>query len=92
MLAGVSDENRQVEVEAVIPARPIATWSFRLEPREGGTRLWQTVLLGPARSGLSLAIDRWPDKRDRIIAQRLAALRRGMQSTVDGIKALAEQH
>jgi uncharacterized protein YndB with AHSA1/START domain len=42
------------------PDHPTAIWRFRLEPRDAGTQLSQWAQLGPARSGLSLAIDRMP--------------------------------
>ena len=47
------------------PAEPAALWRFRLEPKDGGTELSEWVQMGPGRSGLSLAIDRMPDKEQR---------------------------
>ncbi len=47
--------------------------------------------LGPARSGLSRAIDAMPDKEERIVARRLDEHRANMVKTIEGIKALAEE-
>lgn len=69
---------------------PFARWRFRVEPIDGATRLHQSARIGPARSGVSLAIDRAPDREEAIVAHRLAELRAGMLTTLEGIKALAE--
>lgn len=66
--------------------RPMALWRFDLQPADGGTLLQQTVRLGPARSGVSLAIERGAD----VVAYRLRMLRDGMLATLQGIKSLAE--
>ncbi|RCW45853.1 polyketide cyclase/dehydrase/lipid transport protein [Halopolyspora algeriensis] len=76
---------------ATDPQAPMATWRFDLTPAAGGTRLRHAARLGPARSGLDLAIEDIPDKEDAIIEHRLADLRAAMQETLHGIKALAEQ-
>ncbi|MFC0004738.1 SRPBCC family protein [Micromonospora siamensis] len=72
------------------PANPAATWRFDLTPDAGGTRLRHGVRIGPGRSGLSLAIDRSPEREEAIVRHRLAELRSGIQDTLDGIKRLAE--
>ncbi|GHG52541.1 SRPBCC family protein [Streptomyces griseocarneus] len=72
------------------PAHPMATWTFTLEPASEGTLLRLSVRLGPARSGVSLATDRMPDKEEAIIEHRLGDLRAGMRTTLQGIKDLAE--
>ena len=46
--------------------------------------------LGPARSGLSAAIEAQPDKRDQIIEHRMATWRSNMLATIGGVKDLAE--
>lgn len=69
---------------------PAATWRFELEPDGDATLLRQIARLGPGPSGLSLAIDRWPEKEEAIVARRVDDLRTAMRATVDGIKALAE--
>ena len=53
--------------------------------------LKQWMRIGPARSGLNAAIDRMPDKEERIIERRLDEHRRNMTATLEGIKALAEE-
>ena len=72
------------------PVHPSAAWRFALEPAERGTRLRQWMRMGPAPSGLNIAIDARPDKEERIVARRLEEHRDNMQRTVDGIKRLAE--
>lgn len=70
--------------------RPSASWRFSLEPTTDGTRLTQSMRMGPARSGINLAIDAMPDKESRILHRRLSEHRTNMQATLAGIKALAE--
>jgi hypothetical protein len=70
---------------------PSAAWRFTLEPTAGGTRLRQWMRMGPAPSGLNLAIEARPDKEDRIVERRLEEHRQNMQATVDGVKRLAER-
>jgi uncharacterized membrane protein len=72
------------------PAHPSAEWRFTLEPSGTGTLLRQWMRMGPAPSGLNIAIEARPDKEERIVARRLEEHRRNMQTTVDGIKHLAE--
>ncbi|MEU7581499.1 SRPBCC family protein [Streptomyces sp. NPDC041068] len=73
------------------PERPGALWRFGLAERDdGGTDLTQWMRLGPGRSGLSLAIDRMPDKEQKIVFVRLREFERSMTATIDAIKQLAE--
>lgn len=72
------------------PADPSALWRFRLEPKDGGTELSEWVQMGPARSGLSFAIDRMPDKEQKIVFVRMREFERNMTLTLEQIKALAE--
>ncbi|MDA8359697.1 MAG: SRPBCC family protein [Actinomycetota bacterium] len=72
------------------PENPSATWWFTLEELPGRVRLQQGGRMGPAPSGLSIAIAAMPDKEERIVARRLQEWTRGMQATIAGIKALAE--
>jgi hypothetical protein len=72
------------------PGRPSASWRFALQPAGTGTLLRQWMRMGPAASGLTPAIQAYPDKEERIVARRLAEHRANMQRTVDGIKQLAE--
>jgi len=72
------------------PANPTAIWRFRLQPRDGGTELSQWMQMGPARSGLSYAIDRMPDKEQKIVFVRMREFEQNMASTLEHIKKLAE--
>ena len=72
------------------PEEPSAQWRFTLEVEGSGTRLRQWMRMGPARSGLNAAIEAMPDKEDRIIARRLEEHRSNMESTLAGIRRLAE--
>jgi hypothetical protein len=69
---------------------PTATWRFRLEPKDGGTELRQWMQMGPARSGLSLAIDRMPEKEQKIVFVRMREFEQNMTATLAHIKKLAE--
>jgi hypothetical protein len=72
------------------PDNPTATWRFTVLPDAGGTLLRQWMQMGPARSGLSLAIDRMPDKEQKIVFVRLREFETNMTATVEAIKKLAE--
>lgn len=72
------------------PAQAAATWRYELEPEGAGTRLRQRAVMGPGPSGLTMAIDRMPDKEERIIERRCEEHRRNMTATVEGIRAAAE--
>ena len=71
-------------------ANPTAIWRFRLEPKDSGTELSEWVQMGPARSGLSFAIDRMPDKEQKIVFVRMREFERNITATLDQIKARAE--
>ncbi|SDZ31202.1 Uncharacterized conserved protein YndB, AHSA1/START domain [Amycolatopsis xylanica] len=73
-----------------IGEQPSSSWRFELAPDGEGTLLKQWARMGPARSGLSFAIDAMPDKEERIVAKRLEEFRGNMLATVEGIKKLAE--
>lgn len=72
------------------PDEPVAEWGFRITPLGNGVLLVMHAQLGPARSGLTAAIEAQPDKRDEIIAHRMATWRSNMIATINGVKALAE--
>jgi uncharacterized protein YndB with AHSA1/START domain len=71
-------------------ANPSSIWRFTLRPEDGGTRLTQWTQMGPARSGLSAAIDRMPEKEQKIVFVRLRELEAGMTATVAALKERAE--
>jgi uncharacterized membrane protein len=84
-------EREQVFAWAVEdPQNPTAIWRFRLEPKDGGTQLTQWMQMGPARSGLSLAIDQMPDKEQKIVFVRMREFEQNMTATLAHIKKLAE--
>ncbi|MEU6097090.1 SRPBCC family protein [Streptomyces sp. NPDC047079] len=72
------------------PAAPSAIWRFRLRAENGGTELSECVQLGPGRSGLSFAIDRMPDKEQKIVFVRLREFERNIALTLEQIKKRAE--
>lgn len=72
------------------PENPTATWRFTLEPRDGGTVLRQWMRMGPAPSGLSLAIERMPDKEEKIVFVRMREFESAMTATVAAVKSRAE--
>ena len=72
------------------PANPTAIWRFRLEPKNGGTELSEWMQMGPARSGLSFAIDRMPEKEQKIVFVRMREFEQNMGFTLQQIKKLAE--
>lgn len=73
------------------PANPSAVWRFRLRPKDGGTELSEWMQLGPGRSGLSLAIDRMPEKEQKIVFVRLREFERNITATLEQIKKRAEK-
>ncbi|ORW74930.1 SRPBCC family protein [Mycobacterium saskatchewanense] len=72
------------------PRNPSAVWRFRLESRDGGTELSEWMQMGPARSGLSFAIDEMPEKEQKIVFVRMREFERNMSATLQHIKDLAE--
>ena len=87
----VVDEDGLFGTPSRHPSRPLATWRFELEPEEAGTRLRHIARIGPGRSGVSLAIDRAPEREEEIVAFRITELRTNIEATLRGVKALAEQ-
>jgi uncharacterized protein YndB with AHSA1/START domain len=72
------------------PEHPTATWRFTLEPVDGGTRLRQWMRMGPARSGLSFAIDRMPAKEQKIVFVRMREFEGSIIRTLAAIKDRVE--
>lgn len=69
---------------------PSSTWWFELEQEPAGVRVRQGTRMGPAPSGLTIAITAMPDKEERIIARRLTEYETNMRATLEGIKRAAE--
>jgi uncharacterized protein YndB with AHSA1/START domain len=72
------------------PGHPSATWRFTLRPDGAGTLLEQWYQMGPARSGLNIAIDAMPDKEQKIVFVRLREHEKAMLHNLAEIKHLAE--
>ena len=62
---------------------PLATWRFDLEPVDEGTRVTQSVTIGPGRSGITWAIRQRPDDEAEIISSRLAQFEEAMAANLD---------
>jgi len=73
------------------PGNPSATWRFTVTPGGAGTRLEQWYQMGPARSGLNIAIDAMPDKEQKIVFVRLREHETGMKHNLAAIKERAEK-
>lgn len=69
---------------------PSSAWRYTLRPEGAGTRVGMWMRMGPARSGINMAIDAMPDKESRILYRRLSEHRANMERTLLGIKELAE--
>ena len=85
------DEPRRFAWAVGDPGHPMATWRFTLQPDGAGTVVEQWMQMGPARSGLSLAIDAMPDKEAKIVFVRLRELEGCMTRNLAAIKELAER-
>jgi ligand-binding SRPBCC domain-containing protein len=72
------------------PERPSSTWRFTLRPEGNGTVLEQWTQMGPARSGLNMAIDAMPDKEAKIVFVRLREYETGLTHNLAAIKERAE--
>jgi uncharacterized protein YndB with AHSA1/START domain len=72
------------------PSNPVATWQFTLEPDGDGTRLAYRARMGPGPSGVTAFIAEHPENEERIVRSRLSAWKANMESTVEGIRQLAE--
>jgi hypothetical protein len=70
---------------------PNTTWRFSLRPKGSGTVITQWMRLGIGPSGLTIAIEKMPDKEERIVQGRLGEFRAAMQANLDAIKKLAER-
>ena len=85
------DEPRRFAWAVGDPGHPMATWRFTLRPDGAGTVLEQWARMGPARSGLSLAIDAMPEKEAKIVFVRLREWEAGLKHNLAAIKELAER-
>jgi hypothetical protein len=66
-------------------------WRYTIDDRgDGSVGLDFWFQMGPGRGGLNYAIDRMPDKEERIVARRLEEHRSNMERVLSGVKQLAE--
>jgi uncharacterized protein YndB with AHSA1/START domain len=72
------------------PADPAAVWRFTVHPEGSGTRLRESAQLGPGPSGLTEAIERWPDKEQKIVFNRLREFETNMTATLAEFKRRLE--
>src|SRR4029453_8780104 len=86
----ICDEPRAFGWRTSDPNNPGARWRFDLEPREGGTRLRFSYVMGPGPSGTTMAITTNPGKEVRVLRRRVGEVQANMQRTVEGVKQLAE--
>ncbi|MEV6279953.1 SRPBCC family protein [Nocardia sp. NPDC051832] len=73
------------------PGHPSSVWRFSLRAQGAGTLLEQQAQMGPARSGLSFAIDAMPEKEQKIVFVRLREFENGITANLAAIKQLAEE-
>ncbi len=73
------------------PEYPSSVWRFSISPKDEGSVLEQWTQMGPARSGLSFAIDAMPDKEQKIVFVRLREFETGMRGNLAEIKSLLER-
>lgn len=69
---------------------PAAVWRFDLSPATDGTQLRYSARLGPGKSGVTMLIDREPDRAEEIVARRMGQFSAAIQTVVAGIKRIAE--
>ncbi len=72
------------------PANPNTSWRYTLTATDGGTRCTQWMQLGTGPSGLTTAIERMPDKEERIVENRMTQFHTWMRSNLETIKQRAE--
>lgn len=86
----VSDPGRAFQWDVGRPEAPTASWGYDLTGSAGGTEVRGWARMGPGPSNLTVAIERMPEKEERIVARRLAEFLAGIEATLVGIKSLAE--
>jgi uncharacterized protein YndB with AHSA1/START domain len=72
------------------PQNPAAAWRFELAPSDDACAVRYTARIGPGPSGVTMLIEREPDRAAQIIANRLGALSAAMAATLAGIAGLAQ--
>jgi hypothetical protein len=72
-------------------ANPGAVWRFTLQSDRGGTQLTQWVQIGTGQSGVSAAVQAYPDREQAIVTARLRQFEHGMSHNLAAIKGMAER-
>ncbi len=73
------------------PAGVSATWGFEVDPGRDAVTVRQWARMGPAPSGLTIAIEAMPAKEGRIIARRLQDWRRNIVANLSAVRTLVEE-
>ena len=84
------DPPRAFEWAVGNPDSPAAVWRFDLASATDGTRLRYAARLGSGKSGVTMMIDREPDRADEIVDNRMRQWVAGMEAVVAGLKTIAE--
>ena len=84
------DPPRAFEWAVGNPDRPAAVWRFDLASATDGTRLRYSARLGPGKSGVTMMIEREPDRAVQIVDGRMRQWVAGMEAVVAGLKTIAE--
>lgn len=84
------DPPRAFEWAVGNPDGPAAVWRFDLTSATDGTRLRYSARLGPGKSGVTMLIEREPDRAEDIVRRRMHQWVAGMEAVVAGVKVLAE--
>ena len=72
------------------PEGVMARWGFEVDPGRNAVTVRQFARMGPAPSGLSIAIEAMPDKESRIISHRLDEWRENITANLVAIRDLIE--
>ena len=73
------------------PEGVMARWGFEVDPGRSAVTVRQFARMGPAPSGLSIAIEAMPDKESRIISHRMAEWRENITANLVAVRDLIEQ-
>ena len=69
---------------------PVSTWRIEISPEGDSVRVKHSSQLGPGQSGLTRAIEKYPERADEIKAGRAAYVEEGMEAVLAGLKTAAE--
>ncbi len=70
------------------PEQPSATWSYQLEPVEGGTLVTQVFRHGPGFTYLRRFVEKYPEREQELVAGRAAELEQNMRRVLRAAAAL----